>query len=220
MHITTEKREQIKTKILRQPMCCVYPWAIEFVLEAVKELPAGSVMLEMGTFVGGSTHLFALANPNISIHTVDLNQFNEFHDDPMLADIRNRYGLDELTAMDLYEIQKMHIEDYPNIVSHTGHSRSLSISNLDLVFVDAAHEYEEVLEDLRYSWNSLKDDGYILGDDVYAPNVYNAVWQFCQEVDVEYTIYSKCFKIKKSTKGNAAIRKEIEAETFVDFKRC
>lgn len=226
MYINETNREAIKAKIVDTPHCCVFPWAIDFVIDTVKTLPAGSTILEMGTFVGGTTRLFAKANPDITIHTIDIdnfgntdinNDFGEFSTNPMITAMQKVYELPGITVEDVYEIRKMHIEDCPNIISHSGNSTDLQLENLDLVFVDASHTYEDVLNDLRYAWNRVKEGGYIFGDDVqYAP-LYNALWQFCQEVDTSYTIYSKCFKIQKHSNGNSEARMQIEPNCFTNF---
>lgn len=227
MYINDTNRESIKAKIIEAPHCCVFPWAIQFVIDTVKSLSPGSTMLEMGTFVGGSTRLFALANPDITIHTIDIDNFDDtsinrdfgpFKTNPMITAMQDTYGLSGMTVEDVLEIRKLHIEDCPNIIPHSGKSTDLQLENIDLVFVDASHTYEDVLNDLRYAWSVVKDGGYILGDDVqYAP-LYNALWQFCQEVDTSYTIYSKCFKIEKKSNGNGELRKQIEPLCFVDFQ--
>ena len=226
MYITEANRAAIKAKVVETPHCCIFPWAVQFIIDTVKTLPHGSTILEMGTFVGGTTRLLAQANPNITIHTIDIDKFGDTNlnpdfglldDNPMLMLMQNTYGLSGLTVEDIYEIRKMHLEDYPSIISHSGNSRSLQLSQLDLVFIDASHQYEEVLADLRYAWEATKEDGYIFGDDVQYPPLYNALWQFCQEVDTSYTIYSKCFKIQKRTNGNSEVRKQVEPGCFVNF---
>jgi len=227
MNINDTNRETIKAKIIMSPHCCVFPWAIQFVIDTVKTLPPGSIILEMGTFVGGTTRLFAQANPNITIHTIDIDTFGDtiinpdfghFAENPMIVTIQETYGLLGISVEDVLEIRKLHIEDYPNIISHLGNSTDLKLENIDLVFVDASHTYEDVLNDLRYAWGIVKDGGYIFGDDVHSAPLYNALWQFCQEVDTSYTVYSKCFKIEKKSNGNGELRKQIESLSFIDFQ--
>lgn len=225
MFITAKNRSYIKRKVVENPFCCVYPWAIQFVINTVQILPPGSSILEMGTFVGGTTRLFAEANSNITIHTIDIDgfgdtdlnpEFGSFNANPMVKTMQEKYGLSEISVEDLYEIRKMHIEDYPSIITHSGRSRDLDLKNIDLVFVDASHQQDEVISDLRYAWSILKDGGYIFGDDVQSSSIYNALRKFCQEVDTPYTIYSKCFKIIKESKGNITTRNLYE-NCFIDF---
>jgi hypothetical protein len=195
-------RDEVKQRVLANPIVCIPGHSFEWLLQHVRQLPPGAVLLELGTFVGGSAQGFAKANPNITIHTVDLNNFGPEHPAVkdllyMLLHIKERYNLPDLTLEDLNELQKMHIEDYPNIISHTGHSRSLDIDNVDAVFIDADHDGGEVFADLEYAWARLKDNGYILGDDVNASGIHNAFSKFCLMNYMELRIFSKCAMIQK-----------------------
>ena len=45
----------------------------KFLLEKIsKQLPANSIVVEIGTYLGGSASILACANPNISVHSYDL----------------------------------------------------------------------------------------------------------------------------------------------------
>ncbi|WP_426956756.1 class I SAM-dependent methyltransferase [Muricoccus radiodurans] len=48
----------------------------------------------------------------------------------------------------------------------------------DLVHVDAAHEYEPVLRDIRLFWDLLRPGGLLIGDDHPWPGVKQAVAEF------------------------------------------
>lgn len=189
-------REEIKTQILKKPFSCTYGWVIDWINLEIKKLSENSLVLEMGTFVGGSTHLIAKNNPHIILHTIDLNNFDD--NTHGLENIRSEYNLPMLTPLDLLEIQKIHTEDFTNIVLHTGDSKSLDIERFSLIFIDAGHSEEEVEKDLNYAWDHLVDNGYIFGDDVDSPNVYNAFMKFAKKKDVEITFYSKCARIQKT----------------------
>jgi predicted O-methyltransferase YrrM len=229
LNINEFNRSSIKQKIVNNPQSCVFPWAIQFVIDTIKTLPTGSTILEIGTFVGGTTRLFAQANPNIKIHTIDIDEFGntdlnpEFGDintNPMVIGVRESLGLLELTKEDLYEIRKMHLEDFPSVIFHSGKSRDLQLKDLDLVFIDAAHKYPEVIADLRYAWNITKEGGYIFGDDIQSPAIYNALCKFCREVDIPYTIYSKCFKIRKKTRWQGIPLPKVNMQTLVPNEDC
>jgi len=55
----------------------------------------------------------------------------------------------------------------------------------DLIYVDAAHEYESVKMDLSYYWKLLKSGGVMFGDDFSWPGVKKAVEEFCAEKIVQ-----------------------------------
>jgi predicted O-methyltransferase YrrM len=199
-----DKREDLKRYFLLNPFSCTYGWITNWINLEIAKLPKGSLVLEMGTFVGGTTQLLAKNNSHVTIHTIDLNNFNE--DNHMLADMKISLNLPLLSAVDLLEIQKMHTEDFTNIVLHTGDSKSLTIDKFSIIFIDAGHKEEEVTEDLQYAWDHLVDGGYIFGDDANTPNVYNAFANFAKDKDVELTLYSKCARIQKTDRINPTSR--------------
>ena len=191
-------RKELKSKFLEQPFSCTYHWIIDWINLEIAKLPQGSKILEIGTFIGGSTHLLAKNNQHVIIHTVDLNDFKE--DNHMLKSLRISHNLPLLTPLDLLELQKIHTEDFSNIVLHTGDSKSLDLNNLSLVFVDGDHSEEGVTADLEFCWDRLIDGGYIFGDDANHFSIYNAFAKFARKHDVELTMYSKGIRIQKTEK--------------------
>lgn len=199
-----EQQEEIKQKLHAKPFSCTYSWVTSWITREVAKLPPGSIVLEMGTFVGGTTRLLALANPEVIIHSVDLNQFGD--DNHMLAELREALNLPNLAASDLLEIQRLHVEDCANVHLHTGDSKSLDLNNISLAFIDANHDTDAVLEDLEYVWDRMLPGGYIFGDDVNEPNVFNAFQLFAKSKDIELTLYSKCARIQKAERVNPNLR--------------
>lgn len=57
----------------------------------------------------------------------------------------------------------------------------------DVIYIDAAHEYEDVIADLRAYWKLLKSGGLMLGDDYHHTweGVVRAANQFVREVECE-----------------------------------
>lgn len=198
------RRKEITDHFRSKPFSCTYIWVSNWIKSEVAKLPAGSKVLELGTFVGGTARILALANSQVTVHSIDLNQFAD--DDHMLAEMRIDRNLPDLVVSDILELQRIHTEDCSNIILHTGHSRSLDIDNLSLSFVDAGHDYDEILKDLDYVWERTLPNGLIYGDDINQPNVFNAFSVFAKEKDVELTIYSKCGLIRKTQRINPNLR--------------
>jgi predicted O-methyltransferase YrrM len=69
----------------------------------------------------------------------------------------------------------------------------------DLIYVDASHEYDSVLNDLTSYFNLLNEDGYIFGDDVCWLDVNNAAIQFSKNIGktIQYSKYKNLYYIKK-----------------------
>lgn len=189
-------RKELKSNFLEKPFSCTYFWIINWINLEIAKLPQGSKILEIGTFIGGSTQLLAKNNQHVTVHSVDLNDFKE--DNHMLKSLRISHNLPLLTSLDLLELQKIHTEDFSNIVLHTGDSKSLDLDNLSLVFVDGDHSEEGVTADLEFVWDRLIDGGYIFGDDANYFSVYNAFAKFARKHDVELTMYSKGIRIQKT----------------------
>ena len=196
--------EEIKQILHAKPFSCTYSWVVSWITREVAKLPPGSIVLEMGTFVAGTTRLLALANPTAIVHSVDLNQFSD--DNHMLVELRHELNLPELKASDLFEIQRLHVEDCANVHLHTGDSKSLDLNGIALAFIDANYDTDELIKDLNYAWDRLLPGGYIFGDDVNEPNVFNAFQIFAREKDIELTLYSKCARIQKTEKVNPNLR--------------
>lgn len=199
-----EQVEEIKHKLHAKPFSCTYSWVVSWITREVAKLPPGSIVLEMGTFVAGTTRLLALANPAVIVHSVDLNQFD--NDNHMLVELREALDMPNLKASDLLEIQRLHVEDCANVHLHTGDSKSLDLNGIAIAFIDANHDTDELIKDLNYAWDRLLPGGYIFGDDANEPNVFNAFQIFAKEKDVELTLYSKCARIQKTERVNPNLR--------------
>ena len=205
--MTPKDRVRIKKRMMLQPCVLSPPQSLEFILRKIRELPPGAKILEMGTFIGGSACKFAQANPNIIIHSVDVNDYTTTpaNYQQYLPHVQRSLDAPHLTTDNLLELQQMQTEDYPQIILHTGNSRSLGIQSFSLVYIDANHTAKEVFLDLNYAWDCVDEGSYIMGDDVNFATVYNAWNKFALIKNVELTIY-----------GNRAMIKKIIANTKMD----
>lgn len=125
------------------------------------------VMVEIGSFAGVSSELFALHCKEL--HCVDLwdpyweitdkqrIEFAEFSFDRMIKNYEN-----------VYKVKKSSFEA----------SKDFEVGSLDLVYIDAAHDYDSVKQDILTWLPKIKKGGFIAGHDYrYDPNigVYEAV---------------------------------------------
>jgi predicted O-methyltransferase YrrM len=172
----------------------------EYLLKEVQTLSSGSKILEVGTFVAGTTSYIAKTRPDCDVYSVDINQW-DLENDGLISHIKMRYDLNIVTDDVIKQIQQINIKECPNVKLLTGTSLSLDIDDLDFVYLDGDHGYKAVLSELHYYWNRCKEGAVIMGDDVNTIDVYDALRMFCLEKNIEYFIYSKTFKIKKVSKN-------------------
>ena len=103
-------RNEVKQRCKAQPATMIVPWVLDYINSHLVKLPQGSVIAEFGTFVGGTAVLFAQANPSLTIHTYDINKFDNFSDSSMLQALCTRYNLPLLTKNYIVEIQQLHLD--------------------------------------------------------------------------------------------------------------
>jgi predicted O-methyltransferase YrrM len=189
--------EDIKIKIIKESCSCTYSWVVDWINSHLKELPKGAKFVELGTFVGGTTRLIALANPHIEIHTIDLYNLYD-NNSHMIEYLESIYNLKNVNHDALHHIQRMHLEDFSNVFIHTGHSVTIPVTQFHASFIDAHHSYYSVIADLDFVWENTVEGGIIFGDDIDSPNVYNAVNHWTHRKSIEFTVFSKAFKIVKT----------------------
>jgi hypothetical protein len=196
--------ERIKERILwNNTGSCMPDWVFEWMQSTIKFFPAGSKIVELGTFIGGTTRLLALANKDKEVHSIDLNIFNEtFCNTKILDFIGTRFDLQNLTPEKVLILQKLHVEDLPNVKLYTGESTTIDVDDIAVAFIDDNKDEEGMLENLAYLWPRMIDGGVIFADDIDSPQIYNAYVKFAKKQNIEITFYSKAVKlVKKDTSG-------------------
>lgn len=66
----------------------------------------------------------------------------------------------------------------------------------DLVYIDATHTYEAVLEDLNAWWPKIKSSGYIVGDDWRWEGIKKGVTEFSQKNNLHMDAFENEWLIK------------------------
>jgi len=193
-HILNQVKELIKC----EPAAMIPPWVLEYMMKHIVDLPAGSIVVELGTFVGGTTVRIADANPNVIIHTYDNNQFDRYAENVMFLHMRDRYQLPLLQASDIIEIQRLHLEDYSNIFVHVDDTSNIAETDIAVALVDDNRNEAGLLDVLQRLWPKMAQGGVILADDIDSPQIYNAFAKFAKFQNIELTIYSKCGKLVKT----------------------
>lgn len=156
---------------------------------AVKTFPDNSTFVEIGSWMGKSAccmgELIKQSQKNIKLYAVDTFEGSEEHVD-IIKDIKNN-------STSLLDIFKNNIEscEISDIVTPIKGS-SLDIvsqfedESIDFIFIDAAHDYDNVLADITAWYPKLKPGGMIAGDDysVYWNGVIKAVNKYFKDKTV------------------------------------
>ena len=139
------------------------PYGERLVLAAICRWLEPRRIFEFGTFTGTTTRLLADLAPEAALETVDLPADEMVHDP----------WVDEVVGLAFDAPGYAH-----RIRQHRVNTRNLDYAALegpwDLVFVDASHEYKDVLHDSRRALEMVSPRGLIIWDD-YQPAVPGVV---------------------------------------------
>lgn len=123
--------------------------------------------VEMGTGVGRSTLQMALNSPDdCQIHTFDLL------DKPEIGSAFKEKNIEKIN----FHLQNTHDFDFSEIKG-----------KVDYIFIDAGHEYDDVMKDSKLAFELLSDKGVILWDDFSVD--WPGVMKACQEIGKTKKLY-------------------------------
>ena len=203
--------KELKEYILNRPIISLITDVdVDYLINEVNKLNPNSLIVETGTFIGGTTRRMALARPDVTIYTIDTNEYNSIEHCLWYDHIKKILNLDWLDHTHFNDLQNIYLEDLPNVKRIVKKSAEfVSDKKIDLLFLDADHTDEYVLLELKNFWDQMNYNGIIMGDDVNHQDVYNAIRKFSFEKDLEYTIYNKLYKMKKHNENNIERHNEI-----------
>ena len=145
----------------------------KFYSSAVMEFGHGSHFIEVGSWKGQSSCYMAVeiinSNKNIRFDCVDTWKI-----DTDQSEFWKSISVD--TGIDLYDIFLQNIEpvkNYINIVRELSRIAAdrYSDNSIDFVFIDAAHDYESVTNDLIAWYPKIKIGGMLAGHDYFNRHV-------------------------------------------------
>ena len=139
----------------------------------VKQLSPGSTLVELGSFQGrSSVALAAVLPPDSILYCIDHFQGSVEH---------KKWNLDlsNLLAAFTANIERFGVKDKirPIPMSTTAAAEQFQPESIDLLLVDAAHDYDSVKSDLKAWYPKLKSGAYLFCDDYQPewPGVMRAV---------------------------------------------
>jgi hypothetical protein len=132
-------------------------------------LPADARVLEMGTFMGGSSAIMANANRNITIDSIDAYVDQHDRDNPAINSMLEKY-LGKGNPRTIDRVQDLLLQ-YTNIKLHQGYSpRDFETwdSEIDVYFEDGLHHDPYLTNNIKFWLPKLKSNGYLVLHD-YRP---------------------------------------------------
>lgn len=138
----------------------------EGLLDLIELLPAGELLVEVGSYAGESLELFARSGKWQEIHVVDSWRFEGS------GAVESRF--DET-------LQRLIADGY-RVTKHRGDSRDVAArfqGEADFVYIDASHVYQNVRADLAAWLPHVRQQGWIGGHDYCwnFPGVLRAVFE-------------------------------------------
>jgi predicted O-methyltransferase YrrM len=132
----------------------------------VDQIPEDGKIVEIGSFLGRSTHYLATSlynanKENVKIYSVDTFAGSSEHGNLKLPKDFSHIFKENLKFFIGREM--VHVcqgrSDSPEILN------KFEEESIDYIMVDGAHEYEAVMEDIENWWPKLKPTGTMFGDD-------------------------------------------------------
>ena len=163
----------MKHTYFKIPGWCNYTETYDMIVD---EIADDGKIVEIGSFLGRSTHYLATALVNANKENVKIYCVDTFE------------GSTEHSALnlpkDFSHIFKENLQYFIGrnmVIPCQGRSDSKEIldmfedGSIDYVMVDGAHEYEPVMDDIENWWPKLKPTGTMFGDDYLLESVKQAV---------------------------------------------
>jgi hypothetical protein len=169
--------------------------------EMIASIPKGGLMAELGVFKGEfSVKIDEICQPDELI-LIDSWTGERLYSGNVDGNHRN--GVRQYyTGEELYYLTEMNIKECRGIVTmlkaNTDVLRAFTDNIFDMIYVDADHSYEGVLNDLINAYHKIKNGGYIMGHDYehnmhktnnsYSFGVKQAVDEFCRQYNQEISM--------------------------------
>ncbi len=134
-----------------------------------KKLPDKAKILEIGSYQGGSTVAIghAIAGTSSTLYCVDTwFDFIGLHD---FADVDRSAIADDLVVFSNFLKNTSFFSDNLRVLKGkaSAFAELLAGAGFDLIFIDGAHDYESVRNDIKIAFSALKPGGLICGHDYH-----------------------------------------------------
>lgn len=162
-------------------------------------VPDNEIIVEIGSYKGSSAYAMSLAceGKNVKIYCID-----HFMGSP---GGKTEWPYDS----DFYQEFKKNLKDeiekgvvIPLVMSSAGGLMYEPKLYPYMIFIDGSHQYEDVLFDMTYWWDRVKEGGVMLvhdstGHPRWHPQVKRALDKFVKSKDLEYELIHSVSRINK-----------------------
>jgi hypothetical protein len=187
-------QDLIKEIFIKKPLSFLNGDKLNFIIFMTRQHGLQNIF-EVGTFAGGTTYMLSKEFPNSQITTIDLNNFEEYFQQPdhnrILTSIQQGYPEIDMQVDSVVRIQEIYKSLSPNARFLTGDLKSVDVSNCDAIIIDGDHNAHGLLSDLDYCYTNMKP-GLIFVDDCVYPHIKQACEDFCSRNNLEYTFEVMC----------------------------
>jgi predicted O-methyltransferase YrrM len=156
-------KEHLKVSIMR-----AYPRYSETLIK--KELGKDLVCAEIGTFDGENAERMLDNLPIRRIYLVD--PYAEY----------GEHGGDKKSIASARRLAHARLERFGDRVAWVEKKSEDAVADipdgLDFVYIDGAHDYENVRKDIANYYPKIREGGLLTGHDICWPGVTSAVWEF------------------------------------------
>jgi len=155
----------------------------------MNEISDNSVMVEVGSWMGRSSSYVASlikeSGKNIKFYCVDTWEGSEEHIDLIKSLQEKGISLYEVFQNNILECE---VNDYitPIKLASIEASKTFADESIDFIHIDAAHDYDNVLADIKAWYSKIKPGGLITGDDYGWDGVYRAVNEYFGVENITY----------------------------------
>lgn len=151
---------------------------LDFLMETARaELKPGDTYVELGSFALGTIGRVAKQFPHLSCHAVDVLQHNwlDFPESPTRDFLQSQHPEQEWTSAAVKRLIDYILSVTPNLHLTVGPSRSVVFPNAGLQFIDADHNYDQVMADFWHCWAQARPGSLIIGHDIQLEGTEKAV---------------------------------------------
>jgi len=177
----------------------------------VRQLSSGAKVVELGSFQGRSSVVIAsVLPPGGMLYCVD-------HFKGSLEHQGNEFKLDDLLSKFTSNIKNHHVDDKIAllVMDTLQAANEFEMESVDLLFVDASHDYESIRADILYWYSKLKVGGLLVCHDysTYWPGVREAIESLQLEGQVLADSLWSHQKDRSSEEGSPRSEQVVEVVT-------